>query len=173
MPSVEVTVTTPLDLCMELPSREQDQLRVLPLWTRPLLAGRSFFAFGAAGRFGPCVLAAWTVRRRSNRSVGNFVSSDSFIAFRSKIFSFEACSHANPKFHAQGRPHPRVSAPTNDKGFSHRVELETLPLKLIRECAASFCAPDQRRTAHRLTDRNRSALSVRREARQPLRQRQQ
>ena len=28
---------------MEFPFHVQDQLRVLPLWTRPLLAGRPFF----------------------------------------------------------------------------------------------------------------------------------
>lgn len=49
-----------------------DQLRVFPLWTRPLLAGRSFFDFGVAGRFGPRMSASRFGHRRSSASPGNF-----------------------------------------------------------------------------------------------------
>lgn len=55
-------------------ARCADQLRVLPLWTRPLLAGRSFFDFGIAGRFGLRVSAPWIGRARSRPSAGNLAS---------------------------------------------------------------------------------------------------
>jgi ParB/RepB/Spo0J family partition protein len=79
-----------------------DQLRVFPLWTRPLLAGRSFFDFGVAGRFGPCVSASRFGHRRSCASPGNFTLSNLAIAWRSNTFPPRLiCNDASRNFHCQ------------------------------------------------------------------------
>jgi hypothetical protein len=46
----------------------------LPLWTRPLLAGRSFFDLEATGCCGLRFAGAWTSCARSRPSAENFVS---------------------------------------------------------------------------------------------------
>jgi hypothetical protein len=53
------------DVDMEGPFCKRDQFRVLPLRTRPLLAGRSFFGLGVTGRFAPRMSSAWATRKRS------------------------------------------------------------------------------------------------------------
>ncbi len=68
-----------LDVVMELPFYAQDQLRVLPLCTRPLLAGRSFFDFGVAGRFGPRVSAVWMARKRSDLVIASPLQNPSIL----------------------------------------------------------------------------------------------
>ena len=65
----------------------------------PLLAGRSFFDFEAAGRFGSRAPTAWTAPT-CHPSAG-FVSSDLAIARHSKPLPWEAYSHASRNFQSE------------------------------------------------------------------------
>lgn len=135
-----------------------DQLRVFPLWTRPLLAGRSFFDFGVAGRFGPRMSASRFGHRRSSASSGNFTLWNLAIAWRSKTFPpRQVCNDASRNFHCRsfGRCATSAREPLSRRSLDIRGALFSAPWA----CVCGFHGADRTTGSMGVRPRDESAQS--------------